>query len=218
MVVNLDEMLSAWWFLRPHPAKHEQTLIHHSRIKKPEVKSIRVVHGDEDWGVRKIHGRSCLGGLSRFPNPCVSPGVEASSPLPHLLQEALQPSLPTSLPLQKTRNLTPFPLPLANTEFPPTMAFTMSMNPFNWFIHQVQASTILPLPSMGRMVTQRDCDHYPIQDLSQRLPGGVGFTAVLVHQEGTGYISNILLLPTLCIIISKSQLLNLINLLVTDGS
>ena len=90
--------------------------------KKPEVKSIRVVHGDEDWGVRKIHGRSCLGGLSRFPNPCVSPGVEASSPLPHLLQEALQPSLPTSLPLQKTRNLTPSFLPLANAEFPPTMA------------------------------------------------------------------------------------------------
>lgn len=111
-----------------------------------------------------------------------------------------------------------FPLPLANAEFSPTMAFTMSMNPFNWFIHQVQASTILPLPSMGRMVTQKDCDHYPIQDLSQRLPGGVGCTAVLVHQEGTGYISNILLLPTLCIIISKSQLSNLINLLVTDGS
>jgi hypothetical protein len=80
--------------------------------------------------VRKIHGRSCLGGLSRVPNPCVSPAVEASSRLPHLLQEALQPSLPTSLPLQKTRNLTPFPLPLANAEFPPTMAFTMSMNTF----------------------------------------------------------------------------------------
>lgn len=79
--------------------------------KKPEVKSIRVVHtcARWRWGVRKIHGRSFLGGLSQFPNPCVSPGVEASSPLPHLLQEALQPSLPTSLRLQKTRNLTLFP-------------------------------------------------------------------------------------------------------------
>ena len=64
MVVNLDEMLSAWWFLRPHPAKHEQTLIHHSRIKKPGVKSIRVVHTRaratkiEEW--RRYTGEAAL--------------------------------------------------------------------------------------------------------------------------------------------------------------